>query len=431
MMFFGKPARLRRCATRHQTFDATKPRSAWHIASLTLALVGSAGTAPAEPTPTLVRSYAGCCGLGAVVADIADLDGDGRRDFIASSVNGGAGRVAAFSSAKGTPIWTSIPGLTDFGWSISSAGDVDGDGYSDVLAATPNSAGGGAARLLSGLDGQLLLELTRPVGANLFGYAVSALPDLDGDGAGELLVGSVGGNGALYVFSGSDGNVLRTQIGTIGGAFGAGVSSVADINGDQVRDYVVGAPFDGPGRAYVYSGATGALLHVLQAQVGGGHFGEFFVADAGDVNGDGITDIYVGAYFENNGNGAAYVFSGSEGTRLFRIAGSVNEGLGPGRFAGDVNRDGHADIIVGSYTYSGAGVSQGGRVRIFSGADQSVLAHVEGTRPNGQLGFDTVGLGDVTDDGRLDFVVASSPASTVDLYAGAVGDEIFFHGFDP
>ncbi|MCB1578516.1 MAG: FG-GAP repeat protein [Xanthomonadales bacterium] len=382
------------------------------------AVAALSAVAHAQPAADLVRSYTGCCNMGWGVADVADLDGDGRRDFVAGAPNGG--QVVAYSTQSATPLWTATPGIGSFGWSIGDAGDRDGDLRSEIIAGAPNAASGGAARVLSGLDGQVSLVLPRPSGASQYGYAVSSLPDLNGDLIGELLVGAPGGNGAVYVQSGSDGSVLRTQTGTAGSQFGSGVSSIADIDGDEIRDYVVGAPNDGPGRAYVYSGASGALLHTLSAQSAGSRFGDFFVADAGDVDADGTTDIYVGAYNETGANGAAYVFSGATGLRIHRIAGTTGEGLGPGRSAGDVDGDGHADIIVGAYTYGGGGVSQGGRIGIFSGADLSFLTRMNGTRPGGQFGFDAVGLGDVTGDGRLDFIVASSPASTVDLFAGVV-----------
>lgn len=393
----------------------------WTAGLALVCLMVSAAESSAQPAANLLRSYSGCCGLGWAVASIPDLDGDGRRDFVAGAQNGG--QVVAYSSAAAAPLWTATPGLGSFGWSVGAAGDLDGDQRSEIIAGAPNAAGGGAARVLSGADGHVVLVLPRPDGATRYGYAVSSLPDLNGDGVGELLIGASGGNGAVYVQSGSDGSVLRSQSGAAGSEFGAGVSSLADIDGDQVRDYVVGAPGDGGGRAYVYSGASGTLLHTLAAQNAGGRFGEFFVADAGDVDADGRTDIYVGAYSESNGNGAAYVFSGRTGQQIHRIAGTQREGMGPGRSAGDVDGDGHADIIVGSYTYSGGGVGQGGRVGIYSGANLSVLMRVNGSRAGGQFGFDAVGLGDVNGDGRLDFIVASSPANAVDLFAGVVGGQ--------
>ncbi len=388
-----------------------------------LAIVGLTLLQPgwAQPVPELVRSYGGGGRLGWAVADMPDINGDGVRDFVAGA-NGGR-RVFAFSAAQDEPLWVASSDLPNFGWALADAGDLDGDGTADVVVGAPTAGGRGEVRVLSGLDGSVLLDVSGPEGSSRFGNAVSSLEDLNGDGVGELLVGASGAAGSIHVVSGSDGAILRSTAGASGtpaAELGAGISVLQDINGDGFADYVAGAPGENGGRAHVYSGIDGALLYSLAPQQGGGRFGEFFVADAGDVNGDGTTDVYVGAYNESNGNGAAYVYSGVNGQRIHRIAGTPGEGLGPGRGAGDVNGDGRADIVVGAYTYSGGGVNQGGRVGVFSGADLSFLMRVNGSRATGQFGFDAVGVGDVTGDGRLDFIVASSPVSRVDLYAGVV-----------
>ena len=365
---------------------------------------------------SLLRSHGGCCAYGWAVADIGDLDGDGRRDFLVAANS--SGQVYAHSSARVEALWVATLAGSDLGYAISAAGDVDGDGIEDVIAGAPTRGGLGVVHLRSGRDGALLREIAAPAGASRFGAAVSSIGDIDADGRSDLLVGAPGSGRVLLLSGASGGEIASVE--QAGGEFGAGVAGTDDLDGDGVRDFIVGAPSLQGGRAFVYSGRTRALLLTLAPEAGGGRYGEFFVAGAGDVDGDGLGDLYVGAYAESGNRGAAYVYSGRDGARLHRFLGDAGEGLGPGRGAGDVNADGRADLIVGGYTWSGGGRTEGGRVRIFSGADGSVLASANGSRVRGQLGFDAVGLGDVSGDGRLDFIVASAPANAVDLYAGAI-----------
>lgn len=387
------------------------PLAAWMIF---LVLPAHALNDALAQAPQLLRSHSGP-GIGFAVADLPDIDGDGRRDFVTGAQR--SGTVTAWSSAGATPRWTVAPGLSSFGWSVADAGDLDGDGVTDVIAGGRNAPGGGTVRVLSGRDGAVLTSLVQPNGEFGFGAAVCGLDDLDGDGVPELLVGASASATAL-LYSGASKSVLRTHAATAASEFGAGAARLDDLDGDGVGDYVIGAPSEGGGRAFVYSGAAGQLLHSLSADAPG-RFGEFFVAGAGDVDADGVEDVYVGAYAEGAG-GAAYVFSGRTGVRLYKFAGEQREGMGPGRAAGDVDGDGHADLIIGSYTYGGAGISLGGRAQVFSGADQRVLATINGTRPGAQFGFDAVGLGDVSGDGKLDFLISSPPGGFTEVYTGSL-----------
>ncbi|MCB1555525.1 MAG: serine hydrolase [Xanthomonadales bacterium] len=382
-------------------------------------LLGWLGMACVVQAQSLVSTYGiGCCAFGWAVTETPDLDADGRPDFAVGAI--GQGRLFAYSASSATPLVNVQLSGSDFGYALSWVPDVDGDGRAELVAGAPN-LGAGVVQLVSGANGSVLRQIAAPAGASLFGSAVSGVDDINGDGRGDILVGAPGGAGSAHFFSGADGSLLRSVSAPVAnGAFGMGIAAVSDHDGDGRPDAVIGAPRASGGRAYVVSTASGSVLRTFSPQNSGFSFGEFFVADAGDVDGDGRSDVYVGAYSESNGSGAAYVFSGADGSRLLRIAGANAEGLGPGRGAGDVDGDGRADLVIGSYTYSGSGVSQGGRVRVFSGRDGSVLEEVTGSVAGGQLGFDAVGVGDVTGDGRLDFIAAQTGAGSVHLYAGNV-----------
>src|SRR6185437_2602377 len=114
--------------------------------------------------------------------------------------------------------------------------------------------------------------------------------------------------------------------------FGDGVAHTADLNGDGVPDLIVGASGKNPGHGavYVYSGRTGKLLFRIHGERGNAAFGQFFVAGVGDVNGDGVPDVYVGDYASNNAGragGFAAVYSGAGGTRLHAWRGAAGEGM--------------------------------------------------------------------------------------------------------
>jgi hypothetical protein len=339
-----------------------------------------------------------------------------------------AGRVDVFSGASGLPIphlalSGAVPGGR-FGHAIADAGDLDHDGTTDLVIGSPGpGTTAGRVYLFSGRTGTLIRRIDGAAAADGFGFAVSGAGDLNHDGCAEIVVGATGqdsgGNGAgrVYVFSGIDGSLLRTHDGEAAGdRLGCGVTSVGDIDGDAVPDYAAAANLAGAGhhgRAYVWSGAGGQRLLTLEADPTGSKFGEFFIGPAGDADHDGTPDLYVGDYQDSR----AYVFSGTDGHRLYTFHQAPGEGLGCGRTSGDVNGDRHADLVVGAFSNS-AGAGQAGRVYVYSGRDGAVLRTITSTRSGEQFGFDAVGVGDLDGDGKLDFLVGASNGNRAYAIAG-------------
>src|SRR5438132_541885 len=227
-----------------------------------------------------------------------------------------------------------------FGFSVAGVGDLNHDGVPDVLVGVPHHSNFGAdhinageAFVFSGRDGSIIFTLTDPdeEEGNRMGYAVASLGDVNGDGIPDLLVGvpkkdtpaGLPDVGSAYIFSGADGSFIRSldppaQGGAeANGRFGTAVANAGDVNGDGVSDILIGAP--GQGRAYVFDGATGALIRTITSPVAETlpSFG-FAVAGGRDVNGDGIPDFVIGAP-QAGGKGAAFVFNGANGTLLYTL----------------------------------------------------------------------------------------------------------------
>jgi hypothetical protein len=189
------------------------------------------------------------------------------------------------------------------------------------------------------------------------------------------------------VFSGQTWALLHTLVSPNEeelGEFGHSVGGAGDVNGDGIPDIVVGAPYEDPpgtpfdaGRAYIFSGRSGESLHELISpnETPGGYFGRA-VAGVGDMNGDGYDDVMVGANRENPGSGPegagrAHIFSGRTGRLLYTLVSPNEEQWGYFGYsvagAGDVNGDGHPDVMVGAYNETPSGSpSWAGRAYVFS-----------------------------------------------------------------
>ena len=254
---------------------------------------------------------------------------------------------------------------------------------------------------------------------------------MDGDTTADIAVGAcledVDGSpdrGRVYVFSSDTGSLLRildAPSGVQDGLFGVSVA-VDDVNGDTTGDIAVGASrsnvgiVSAQGRAYVFSGADGSLLHTLDSPNGevSGEFG--WSVALGRVNSDSNADIVVAAHAEDvNGateQGRAYVFSGTDWSLLYTLTTPEARPFaqfGSSVAVGDVNADGRGDIAVGASSEQVGANSTQGRAYVFSGANRSLLLALDTPNPQAIAYFGSpVAVGDVNGDGVGDIAVGAS-----------------------
>ena len=383
--------------------------------------------------------------FGLSVSGAGDANIDGYADLVVGACyeDGGAsdaGRAYIFDGQTGITLHTLLSPNAEidgyFGCSVSDAGDVNNDGYDDVIVGADDEDGvavnAGRAYVFSGQTGAPIRTFTSPNAqiAGHFGISVSGAGDVDGDDFDDVVVGAHdedGGDthsGRVYIFSGQLGVPHQTLLSPNPesyGHFGISVSAAGDVNSDGFGDVIVGAcyedtTFQDAGRAYVFNGETGDLLYTLLSPNPDlyGYFG-YSVSGAGDVNIDGFDDVIVGAHYRDGGapyTGRAYVFSGQTGGLLYTLVSPNPQASGFFGYsvsgAGDVDGDGYADVIVGAYNESG-GATFSGRAYVFSGKTGSVLYHLVSPNPEywGAFGFSVSGAGDVNNDGYTNVIVGA------------------------
>ena len=448
--------------------------------SLTLAISGvlalglnSAGSAQTLPATLDLASLDGTIGFrldgeasadyaGFAVSDAGDVNGDGIADLLVGApfadpngADSGSsyvvfGRAGGFATTMNL---AALDGANGFrldgeaanersGRVVSGAGDVNGDGFDDVLVGARDGfeysgrhcyvvfgkAGGFSATMdLASLDGANGFRLDGAASRDYAGGAVSAAGDVNGDGFDDVLVGAGyadpngnDGAGSSYVVFGKSGgfaatmslagldgaNGFRLDGVSAGDTAGGAVSTAGDVNDDGFDDVLVGAFRADPnavtsglgeneesGSSYVVLGKSGGFAAAVNLDSLDGtngfrldgegplDFSGIAVSSAADVNGDGFDDLLVGAHYAYRGgfpgsdslSGSSYLVFGKahgfaatlaladlDGAAGFRMEASAAAGTGREvSAAGDVNGDGFGDMLIGApYAFSGQSFSE-------------------------------------------------------------------------
>jgi hypothetical protein len=382
---------------------------------------------------------------GETVSSAGDINGDGFDDFMigargdsrAGSTSNGNVHVY-LGSADGilsSPVFT-VTGedhATEFGRSVGYAGDINGDGLGDVLvgAHAYNNHQGKVYLYIGSADGLITEPAWVMLGENTgdeYGRSIYTAGDVNADGFDDVLVGASGYTdtialqGKFYLYLGSSTGLDSTSIVTYTGTsenseLGRSVFSAGDINNDGFDDVIIGAPgltkggetSTSIGEAFVFLGNIDGLDIASPTVISGESIGDKYgesASTAGDVNGDGFSDVIVGARDSNK----AYVYTGNSTgldiTPTIIIGGDRTDFGRAVSSAGDINNDGYDDVMVGApgqatgafYIYTGSP----------TGINSEPLFVGIGDELVGGLGFYVALVGDINGDDYSD-VLGGAP----------------------
>ena len=414
--------------------------------------------------------------MGNSVSSAGDVNGDGYSDVIVAAY----GRTSSFTSEGAVYIYHgSATGLSTsanrtilggaanlwFGSSVATAGDINADGYSDVLIGSENYTNGqtneGAVYIYHGSASGIAATPTSIVESNVtsayMGREVSTAGDLNGDGYSDIVIGAESfsngesAEGAFWIYQGSATGINSTPMLFVESNqpswfMGKGVGCAGDINGDGYSDVLIGVyGYENgqttEGGTYVYYGSSTGITSatpgaILEGNANSARMGES-VSGAGDVNGDGYSDVVVGLLGYTNGQsqeGAAYIYHGSASGINTTLAAKVEPNVASANMgtdvgcAGDVNGDGYSDIVVGAYSYTN-GQSNEGAIFIYKGTSSGIsTAPISLIQPNtayANLGISNSSAGDVNGDGYSDVIAGAYYYTNGQTYEGGAS---VYHG---
>jgi len=364
------------------------------------------------------------------IKNVGDVNNDGINDLIGKRhyvwVDGLAASLSLdVISGKNFKTLYKLPYVHD---AYSGAGDVNNDGYDDIFLVTsidrtyiPENR---LVTLYSGKTGDILSKFLSNTNDTSFGYALSTAGDVNNDGFDEYIIGSPHHSnsmeevGQITIYSGDNNNELFSIAGIEeyeGIARNSeNLAAMGDLNGDGYDDIALGSPFyNHKGRVTVYSGLDQSPLYNFTGANNGDDFGSS-VANIGDINNDNVNDIAIGASGVDNLGideyGKVFVYSGADGGMLLEVSPlSGHNRFGQNRIIGqfDINGDNISDFATACHSCSPSDL---GAIEVFSSADGSLLYRFSKSDEGIYL---PVSLGDVDGNGKDEIAGSTTDAAYI------------------